>query len=123
VTKRDATVETLDAVRGLQLGLSGLAAALEGGRLTDILDSEPVLSRALGALAALQPRLRPANFDADGAATIRHELQRVAALVGRCAALGRTLDDVVRNRCGVTGYGASGETIATPVRPSLDQRV
>lgn len=115
--------EAFDAVYRLHAGLAGLATALETAQLAEILESESTLSHALASLGEIRGRVDASQFDAADAAALRHELGRVSALVGRCTALGRALDDIVRNRCGITGYGASGEAIAPRVHATLDRQV
>lgn len=115
--------DVLAAARQLRAGLSALARALEASQLAAILDAEPVLATALTSAASLRSRAASADFDANTAAAIRSELRRASALLARCAALGGTLDEHVRGRFGVAGYGASGKAIAPTVHGMFEGQV
>jgi hypothetical protein len=115
--------EALLAARVLREALSGLADALEGGRLSGVLEAEPTLSMALASISSARSRLTPTDFNLDGRAALKTELEHASAALARCAALGGALDDLIRGRCGVAAYGASGRAIPIEVRGALEEQV
>jgi hypothetical protein len=119
----NAAQDVLRATCALRDVLSGLSEALETGRLDGVLDAEPALAAAVSSLARTGGRVTRDGFAPDIAAAVRLELERASAALVRCAALGHSLDDVVRARCGADTYDASGHTVAVPVRGAVHERV
>jgi hypothetical protein len=122
-TSSGSEQDALGAARRLREGLSDLADALETGRLAAVLDAEPRLATAVAAISAIRPRLMPGDLDPRGAVALRTELEAASAALRRCAALGLSLDDLVRGRCSSGVYGASGQAVPVRVRGAVEELV
>jgi hypothetical protein len=110
------------AARALTVALTSLGDALARADLSGVLDAEPSLTTALAAVSSSRLRLNAPALEGDQAVTLVTELNAAREALARCAALGQSLDAVVRiGTLGTAGYDAAGAGLQTRFRPAFDQ--
>ncbi len=118
-----AETDAVVAARALTRALTSLADALAKGDVARVLDAEPELTTALASMVAVRARLAEPHTDKELANAIATELLSARVALARCAALGASLDDFVRQR-GYTAatYSRSGDTSPVAMRASSGGR-
>ena len=110
------------AARALTAALTSLGDALAQGDPTGVLAAEPPLTTALAAITSSRSSVAFPALDSDQSAALADELTAARAALTRCAALGASLDEIVRaGGCGTAGYDVAGAGIHERLRPAFDQ--
>ena len=95
------------AASRLRAAVEETAAALAGADLQRLLASDALLQKVLNDIP------RSAALDAQGRASLRHEVEEAQSALRRCRRLGAALNDVVRLSLGAQGLGLGYEPAQT----------